>query len=56
MLISIVIATIEEERDHYLNEAQELAKKVDILIEDVRDAEAVVFTYRKDIEELDTQV
>lgn len=40
---------MEEERDHYLNEAQDLAKRVDLLIEDLRDAESVIFTYRYEL-------
>ena len=40
---------VEEERDHYLGEAQDLAKKVDVLLEDIRHAESVVYNYRKEV-------
>ncbi|XP_059079555.1 cilia- and flagella-associated protein 58-like [Tigriopus californicus] len=50
------IATLEEERDHYLDEAQTLAKRVDQLLDEIRDAEHTVFTHRKDISEMENQL
>jgi chromosome segregation ATPase len=50
------ISQTEEERDHYLHEATEQAKRVEILLDEVRDAESLVFTYRKDMKDLETQL
>lgn len=50
------ISSLEEERDRYINEANDLAKKVDDLLEDVRDAESLAFTYKKDLTEMETRL
>jgi hypothetical protein len=50
------ICTVEvEECDHYLNGAQDLAKRVDMLLDNIRDAEGVVFTLRKELGEMETK-
>ena len=50
------IANVEAERDGFVSESKELAKRVDVLLEDSRDAESVVFTYRKQQSEMESQL
>lgn len=51
-----VISQTEEERNHYLQEATQQAKRVDSLLDEVRDAESLVYTYRKEMRDLGTQL
>jgi chromosome segregation ATPase len=50
------MAVAEDEREHYMNEAQALAKRVDELLEDVRDADGVVYTFRKELSEVEARL
>ena len=50
------ISQTEEERNHYLQEATEHAKKVEMLLDEVRDAESLVFTYKKEMRDMETQL
>lgn len=43
------IAAVEDERDHYLSEAQALANRVDQLLEDIRQDAGVAFTYQREL-------
>ena len=51
-----VISQTEEERNHYLQESTEQAKRVEELLDEVRDAESLVYTYRKEMRDLETQL
>ena len=37
------MATLEDERDHYLSEAQDMAKRVDILMEEVSQIKSCLY-------------
>ena len=50
------LSQTEEERNHYLDEATEQAKRIEELLEEVRDAESLVYTYRKEMRDLETQL
>ena len=50
------IATVEAERDHYLGEAQDLAKRVDLLLDEMSDADGVVFTFKKELGEMESRL
>ena len=50
------IATVEAERDHYLGEAQDLAKRVDALLDDMSDADGAVFTFKKELAEMESKL
>ena len=50
------IATVEAERDHYLGEAQDLAKRVDMLLDDMSDADGAVFTFKKELVEMESKL
>ena len=50
------IATVEAERDHYLGEAQDLAKRVDMLLDDMSDADGAVFTFKKELAEMESKL
>ena len=50
------LSQTEEERNHYLEEATEQAKRVEALLDEVRDAESLVYTYRKEMRDLETQL
>ena len=50
------IATVEAERDHYLGEAQDLAKRVDLLLDEMSDADGAVFTFKKELGEMESRL
>ena len=50
------LSQTEEVRNHYLEEATGQAKRTEELLEEVRDAESLVYTYRKEMRDLETQL
>ena len=51
-----VISQIEEERNHYVNEATDQARKVESLLDEVRNEEGLSFSYRKEMSDMESQL
>ena len=51
-----VISQVEEERDHYFNEATEQARKVESLLNEVRNEEGINFSFRKEMSDMESQL
>ena len=55
-LCVVFFPQIEEERDHYFNEATDQARKVESLLEEIRKEEATNFSFRKEMSDIDNQL
>merc|ERR1719203_433185 len=50
------IARLEDERDHYMMEGTEMAQRIDILLDEVRNSETLVYNYQKQCTETQSEL